>query len=287
MLFKVLRSLGPEDGIARGEGFSALVRNLRVALVRHLSDSGRPTVAAVARRRRPRSRTLQPRLDENKTSFQQQLAGGRRTTASQLLANTDLDPMAIAMLRGFANPIHSPGPSPMGRDNPVAVARAPPQPTSLTPLRPFCTNPTSSPGIESSNSLSRGYLVRTTIRTLAKEAATRTVLEDAGMVHGDRLLFVAADLLRDQGWADAIPDVDFVLHVNSPVQPGRVENDDDVIGPALKGTRQAHRSYFGFLRCQLGMTDRGVSILDITITFRLRARVRQGTSIKVTSRIVW
>ena len=32
--------------------------------------------------------------------------------------------------------------------------------------------------------LERDYLVRTTIRSLAKEAAVRAVLEDAGMVHG-------------------------------------------------------------------------------------------------------
>jgi len=58
----------------------------------------------VARRLRVSSRTLQRRLDECRTSFQQQLAGVRRTTASRLLANTELDTVAIAMLLGFVEP---------------------------------------------------------------------------------------------------------------------------------------------------------------------------------------
>lgn len=55
--------------------------------------------------------------------------------------------------------------------------------------------------------LEQGYLVRTTIRSLAKETVAHGVLDDAGMVHGDRLSFVAADLLRDEGWADAVADI--------------------------------------------------------------------------------
>lgn len=94
--------------------------------------------------------------------------------------------------------------------------------------------------------LEQGYLVRTTVRSLQKEAAARAVLEDAGMTRGERLRFVAADLSSDEGWADAVDDVAFVLHVASPVQPGHVENEDDVILPAREGAlrvlRAAHRA---------------------------------------------
>src|SRR5690349_7430031 len=79
--------------------------------------------------------------------------------------------------------------------------------------------------------LVQDYLVRATVRSLGKEAAVRAVLDDAGMVHGDNLSFVAADLMSDDGWADAVADVDFVLHVASPVQPGHVENEDSLIIP--------------------------------------------------------
>jgi nucleoside-diphosphate-sugar epimerase len=90
--------------------------------------------------------------------------------------------------------------------------------------------------------LEQGHLVRSTIRSLAKEAAARGVLKDAGMVHSDRLSFVAADLLRDDGWAEAVAGMDIVLHVASPVQPGRVANEDEVIVPAREGTLRVLRA---------------------------------------------
>ena len=95
---------GLEQRVRDGEGFSRLVGEVRVAIARQLSEGGRPSVAAVARRLKVSSRTLQRRLDESKTSFQQQLAGVRRTMASRLLAATELDTVAIAMLLGFVEP---------------------------------------------------------------------------------------------------------------------------------------------------------------------------------------
>lgn len=95
---------GLEERLSTGEGFSAVVGEVRVAIARQLSEGRRPSLAAVARRLTVSDRTLQRRLDECGTSFQQQLAGVRRTTASRLLANTELDPVAIAMLLGFVEP---------------------------------------------------------------------------------------------------------------------------------------------------------------------------------------
>ena len=54
------------------------------------------------------------------------------------------------------------------------------------------------------------------------------MLRDAGHEPGDALSFVAADLTRDAGWADAVAGCDFVLHVASPVHVEHVENEDDV-----------------------------------------------------------
>lgn len=70
----------------------------------------------------------------------------------------------------------------------------------------------------------------------------RAVLDDAGMVHGDNLSFVAADLMRDEGWAAAVADVDVVLHVASPVQPGHVAHEDDLIISAREGTLRVLRA---------------------------------------------
>lgn len=95
---------GFEQRITQGEGYSALVAEVRVAIARQLSE-GRPTsIAAVARRLGLSQRTLQRRLDDDETSFQAQLAAVRRTTANRLLINTELDTVAIAMLLGFVEP---------------------------------------------------------------------------------------------------------------------------------------------------------------------------------------
>jgi len=90
--------------------------------------------------------------------------------------------------------------------------------------------------------LEKGYAVRTTIRSLDKEQTVRDVLADAGMIHGDALSFVAADLLNDDGWPAAVAGVDSVMHVASPVQPGHVENEDDLIIPAREGALRVLRA---------------------------------------------
>jgi nucleoside-diphosphate-sugar epimerase len=84
--------------------------------------------------------------------------------------------------------------------------------------------------------------VRTTVRSLERETGVQSVLTDAGMVNGHNLSFVAADLTSDVGWADAVADADFVLHVASPVQPGHVDNEDDLIIPAREGALRVLRA---------------------------------------------
>lgn len=105
--------------------------------------------------------------------------------------------------------------------------------------------------------LEEGHLVRTTVRSLAKESAIRSVLQDAGMVHGKNLSFVAADLTSDDGWAPALADIDVVLHVASPVKPGKVANENDLIVPAREGT----------LRVLKAARDAGVKRVVLTSAF--------------------
>jgi nucleoside-diphosphate-sugar epimerase len=90
--------------------------------------------------------------------------------------------------------------------------------------------------------LEKGYAVRATVRSLAREQSVRDILADAGMVNGDDLTFVAADLVSDDGWPAAVSGVDYVLHVASPVQPGHVENEDDLIVPAREGALRVLRA---------------------------------------------
>ena len=68
------------------------------------------------------------------------------------------------------------------------------------------------------------------------------VLGTAGLIRGDALEFIAADLTRDQGWADAVNGVDAVLHVALPVRPGKVDDEDEVIAPARDGALRVLRA---------------------------------------------
>lgn len=90
--------------------------------------------------------------------------------------------------------------------------------------------------------LEQGYLVRATVRSLGREAVVRAVLTDAGMGHADALSFTAADLTDDAGWAEAMTGVGTVLHVASPVRPGHVRNEDELIVPAREGTLRVLRA---------------------------------------------
>ncbi len=52
---------------------------------------------------------------------------------------------------------------------------------------------------------------------------------------GDTLSFAAADLMSDAGWAQAIRDCDYVLHVASPFPLGVPKDEDEIIRPAREG----------------------------------------------------
>ena len=64
--------------------------------------------------------------------------------------------------------------------------------------------------------LEAGYRVRTTVRSLAREAEVRAMLKEGGAEPGEALEFVEADLLADAGWAEAVAGCRYVLHVASP-----------------------------------------------------------------------
>jgi dihydroflavonol-4-reductase len=76
--------------------------------------------------------------------------------------------------------------------------------------------------------LDRGYHVRTTVRNEDKDRAVRDAV--ATVVDGtDRLSFAVADLTSPVGWDAAAADVDYVLHVASPL------SGDDMMRPARDG----------------------------------------------------
>ena len=90
--------------------------------------------------------------------------------------------------------------------------------------------------------LAAGHEVRTTVRSLAKEAAVRETLARAGAQGLDRLSFAAADLEKDDGWAGAAAGCDHVQHVASPFPLSQPKDEEALIRPAVGGTRRVLRA---------------------------------------------
>ncbi|MET0247617.1 MAG: aldehyde reductase [Sphingomonas sp.] len=89
--------------------------------------------------------------------------------------------------------------------------------------------------------LAAGHDVRTTVRNLAREPEVRATLERHG-ADTTRLRFFAADLERDDGWAEAVAGCDHVHHVASPFPLTQPKDEQDVIRPAVEGTLRALRA---------------------------------------------
>lgn len=105
--------------------------------------------------------------------------------------------------------------------------------------------------------LAAGHDVRATIRDLGREAGVRETLRSASANADDRLTFVAADLTRDDGWAEAVAGCDFVLHVASPFPPDLPKHEDELIIPARDGA----------LRVLRAARDAGVKRVVLTSSF--------------------
>jgi nucleoside-diphosphate-sugar epimerase len=85
--------------------------------------------------------------------------------------------------------------------------------------------------------LQQGYAVRTTVRSLAREAAVRAAIGRVADAQ-DRLSFHVADLTQDTGWDTAVGGCDYVLHVASPVVASEPKDADELVIPARDGTRR-------------------------------------------------
>jgi len=90
--------------------------------------------------------------------------------------------------------------------------------------------------------LAAGYRVRTTVRSLDREAGVRAMLKQGGAEPDDVLSFASADLERDAGWAEAVEGCEYVLHVASPLPPGVPRHEDELIVPAREGTLRVLRA---------------------------------------------
>jgi nucleoside-diphosphate-sugar epimerase len=106
--------------------------------------------------------------------------------------------------------------------------------------------------------LEAGYRVRTTVRSLKREADVRAMLQSGGAAEpGNRLAFFVADLEDDGGWPEAVAGCDYVLHVASPLPPSTPKHEDELIIPAREGT----------LRVLRAASDAGVRRVVLTSSF--------------------
>jgi len=105
--------------------------------------------------------------------------------------------------------------------------------------------------------LDAGHRVRTTVRSLNREAEVRAMFKTGGAVPGDKLAFSAADLMSDAGWPEAVAGCDFVLHVASPFPLGVPKHEDELIVPAREGA----------LRVLRAARDAGVKRVVLTSSF--------------------
>ena len=84
--------------------------------------------------------------------------------------------------------------------------------------------------------LNAGYRVRATLRKPNQAEKLTDLISKVASTKN--LEFATADLLSDQGWDQALEGADFVIHAASPLILGKVEDESDLIDPAVKGTKR-------------------------------------------------
>ncbi len=108
--------------------------------------------------------------------------------------------------------------------------------------------------------LEQGYRVCGTLRDLSRQGEVQAALARRTN-SGDRLEFVQADLLSDAGWDQAVNDCTYVLHVASPFPLGEPEDEQQVIRPAVDGTRRVLQAASRAAVKRVVMTSSTVAIL--------------------------
>jgi len=89
--------------------------------------------------------------------------------------------------------------------------------------------------------LQRGDKVRATLRSLSRADEIRATIAKHVEV-GDKLEFVAVDLMQDSGWDEALRGCEYVLHIASPFPLFEPKHEDELIVPAVQGTQRVLRA---------------------------------------------
>ena len=84
--------------------------------------------------------------------------------------------------------------------------------------------------------LQQGYAVRTSLRSLHRKDEVLQMLQNGGITHFENLSFIAADLTKEENWAQAVENCTYVLHVASPIFLQVPKDENEMILPAVEGT---------------------------------------------------
>ena len=84
--------------------------------------------------------------------------------------------------------------------------------------------------------LNQGFEVVGTVRSKSKVDSTKSAISAAAPVDG--LTFAEADLLSDKGWESAMSGCTYVMHVASPFVFAEPKDENEMIKPAVEGTRR-------------------------------------------------
>ena len=89
--------------------------------------------------------------------------------------------------------------------------------------------------------LQAGYQVRGSLRSRARESEIRNALSKVVNTE-NRLEICELDLLKDDGWDEAVSGCDYVMHVASPLLDREPKDQDEIIRPAHEGLMRAIQS---------------------------------------------
>ncbi|MCT4586859.1 MAG: NAD-dependent epimerase/dehydratase family protein [Carboxylicivirga sp.] len=86
--------------------------------------------------------------------------------------------------------------------------------------------------------LKQGYAVKGTVRSLSKAEEITNTIKKSVDPQGN-IEFCELDLLKDEGWDEAVSGCDFVMHVASPFFSKIPKDENELIRPAVEGTQRA------------------------------------------------
>jgi len=89
--------------------------------------------------------------------------------------------------------------------------------------------------------LKKGYSVRTSLRSENREAEVRQAIAKE-VDAKNNLEFCKLDLLKDEGWDEAVAGCTYVLHVASPLTDKAPDDENEIIQPAKEGLLRALKS---------------------------------------------